>query len=146
MASKQLNRQNFFIFVPVCVTNNSVHVVNIIVLSWGHVLGLAHLEELLLSLLFEILIKPVILNLLVRREIFLHEDHWVHLVMKFGAFWTIRFFPESFTFKLETDKVRPCHILLKRFEMFNLLFNFFLGPLFCRLPSLKFGIIRKLFE
>ena len=146
MASKQLNRKNFFILVTVCVTNNSVYVLSIIVLAWGHVFGLAHLEELLLSLLFEILIKPVILNLLVRREIFLHEDHWVHLVMKLSAFWTIGFFPESFTFKLETDKVGPCHILFKCFEMSNILFDFFLRPLFGGLPSLKFGFILKNFE
>ena len=146
MACKQLNGQNFFIFVPVCVTNNFIHVINVVLLAWGNVLRLAHLEDLLLCFFVKVLIKPIILYFLVRREVFLHENHWVHLVVEFGAFWTIEFFPECFTFKLETNKVRPFLILLECFKMMNLLFNFFFRPLFGGLLSFKFGFILDYFE
>ena len=138
MASEKLNWENLLVSVGLRVGDNLIDVLFISLLVWGKIVWPTRLQKPLLGWLVQHLVDPVVLNPLVSRKFFFHEDHWMHLLIQLvtkGAFCLLI---EVIALEPERHQIRTISVNFKIFEFFNFSDYLFLCFYFCNLLCFKF--------
>jgi hypothetical protein len=96
-----LNRQNLLVLVRVGVSLQLIHIVSISFVGRLNVARSATLEVVALLALSEVLENPVLLDLLVGRELLLQKDEGMHLLVQHFAPLVPFSLPEVLAFQLK---------------------------------------------
>ena len=138
MASEKLNWENLLVLVGLRVVDNFIDVFSVNFFVWGKIVWPTRLQKPFLGWLVQHLVNPVVLNFLVSRELFLQEDHRVHLEVQLITQPCFFLFPEIVASEPERQNIRTCFVFFKLFEFFNFLDNLLLGFRFNSMLCFKF--------
>ena len=124
--------------VSLRVVDNLIDVLFVNFSVWGKIVWPTRLQKSFLGWLVQHLVDPVVLNFLVSRELFLQEDHRVHLKVQLITQPCFFLLPEVVASEPERHNIRTSSVFFKLFEFFNFSDNLRLSFRFHSMLCLKF--------
>ena len=120
------------------VVDNLIDVLFVNFSVWGKIVWPTRLQKSFLGWLVQHLVDPVVLNFLVSRELFLQEDHRVHLKVQLITQPCFFLFPEIVASEPHRHFIRTRFVFFKLFEFINFSDNLLLSFRFHSMLCLKF--------
>ena len=138
MTSEKLNWENLLVLVGLRVVDNFIYVFFVNFSVWSKIVWSTRLQKPFLGWLVQHLVDPVVLNFFISRELFLQEDHRVHLKVQLITQPCFFLFPEVVASEPHRHNIRTCFVFFKLFEFFNFSDNLLLSFRFHSMLCFKF--------
>ena len=123
------------------VVDNFIYVFFVNFSVWGKIVWSTRLQKPFLGWLVQHLVDPVVLNFFISRELFLQEDHRVHLKVQLITQPCFFLLPEIIASEPERHNIRTSSVFFKLFEFFNFSDNLRLSFRFYSMLCLKFYFV-----